>query len=376
MMDNKQKENILENVKLKISISNFEKQEKKARNFKEKFIVKNIGIAACVLISMSGVVFAGNKIVETIEKIWATPEKIENPTTVITEESKQENITEEEAKEIAINKLKELGFSTKIIGTRHYKDINSNKILYKFVNENQYDIEIDGQSGKFSSIWSNDIVNTHDLSVTMTVDEAKEVAMKYYKLLGFKENEYEITSIRSDHIVGSEEKPGHEIDIVFNKKYGEKYNPFESISICIHAKTKDFVHILVKSFPFDNNEIIITKDEAIEIALNEDAKIETDKCVGINLELMVVRMNSQAYERINNKEKYYEDMKGCPWEERTYYHVEDKVRNAWVVFITYDIYYNDEGRKRPNECQYSYFVDCTTGEIIGGFPGDYRLYAN
>ena len=29
-----------------------------------------IGIAACVLISMSGVVFAGNKIVETIEKIY------------------------------------------------------------------------------------------------------------------------------------------------------------------------------------------------------------------------------------------------------------------------------------------------------------------
>ena len=41
-MDNKQKEKILENVKLKISISNFEKEEKKAKNFKEKFILKNM----------------------------------------------------------------------------------------------------------------------------------------------------------------------------------------------------------------------------------------------------------------------------------------------------------------------------------------------
>ena len=29
-----------------------------------------------------------------------------------------------------------------------------------------------------------------------------------------------------------------------------------------------------------------------------------------------------------------------------------------------------EGRERYNECQFSYYVDCTTGEIIGGNPGD------
>lgn len=196
--------------------------------------------------------------------------------------------------------------------------------------------------------------------------------MKYYKLLGFEEGEYEITSVRSDHIVGSEEETGHDIDIIFTKKYGEIYNPFESISISIHAKNKDFVYIIIESFPLDDNEIIITKDEAIQIALNEDAKIETDQCVEIDAELMIVRMNSQAYERINNKEKYYEDMKGSPWEERTYYHVEDKVRNAWVVLITYDMYYDDDLMKKYTEGKYSYFVDCTTGEIIGGYPMDYR----
>ena len=154
---------------------------------KNKFMLKNIGIAACILISMSGVAFAGNKIVETIEKIWATPEKIENPTNEITEESKQENITEEEAKEIAIEKFEKLEFSTNVFSGAHYKEINSNKISYQFINSDGYQINIDGQSGKFTSIFSNNITNMQDTSIKMTVDEAKAIAMKYYKLLGLED---------------------------------------------------------------------------------------------------------------------------------------------------------------------------------------------
>ena len=368
-MDNKQKDKILENVKLKISISNFEKEEKKNMNLKSKFILKNIGIAACVLISMSSVVFAGSKIVE---KIWKTPEKIENLTDEITEESKEENITEEQAKEIAIGKLKGIGLNTNIVETNHYKDTHSNRIIYSFTNEEKYDIDIDGKTGMLFSIWNGN--STYSDGTKITVDEAKEVAMKYYKLLGFKEGEYEITSVRSDHIVGSEEKPGHEIDIVFSKKYGEIYNPFEKISIEIFAKTRDFLNIMVQSSPFDNNEIIITKDEAIQIALNEDAKIETNKIIETEVEKMVVTMNTEAYERINNTEEYYQTFQDLPWDERTHYNIEHKARNAWVVVITYDIYYdyNCAPEKRLTEGQYSYFVDCTTGEIIGGCKMDYR----
>jgi len=43
--------------------------------------------------------------------------------------------------------------------------------------------------------------------------------------------------------------------------------------------------------------------------------------------------------------------------------------NIWYILYR-------EGKKRPNECQYSYFVDCTTGEIIGGYPGDYKEEKN
>ena len=99
---------IKEKLKFKIAISEIKEEETLEMNKKEKFIFKNIGIAACILISLTGVAVAGSKI---IENIWKTPEKVENITSEITEESKKENITEEQAKEIAINKLKQIGFN-------------------------------------------------------------------------------------------------------------------------------------------------------------------------------------------------------------------------------------------------------------------------
>lgn len=364
---------IKEKVKIKIAISQIKNEEEKAMNKKEKFVFKNIGIAACVLISLTGVVFAGNKV---IKNIWKTPEKIENATDKITEESKKENITEEQAKEIAINKLKEIGFNTNIVKTNHYKEIDSNQIMYRFSTEDNYTISINGLTGKFYDIW-NDNKNIQNTNITITEDEAKEVANDYCKLFGFKEGEYEITQVWSNNKEGSGKGPGFKIDITYNKKYGEVYNPYESISIGIESKNKNLHYFRVENIPFDNNETIITKDQALQIALNEDKKIETNKIVETKAKKMIVKINANAYERINNKDKYYEAMQtiNYPNEERNYYNVEDKVRNAWVVVITYEDTYDNDIVKRYTEGQYSYFVDCTTGEIIGGYTMDYT-YSN
>ena len=146
------------------------------------------------------------------------------------------------------------------------------------------------------------------------------------------------------------------------------------ISISVESKNKNFDSFTVENKPFDNNEIIVTKDEAIQIALEEDKKIETNKVVETKAERRIVKMNADAYERINNKEKYYDSMQTVdyPNEDRNYYNVEDKIRNAWVVVITYEDNF-DSVTERYTEGKYSYFVDCTTGEIIGGSSMDYTL---
>lgn len=373
-------EEIKEKLKTKIAISQIKNEEEKAMNKKENFIFKNIGIAACVLMSLTGVVFAGSKV---IENIWKTPEKVQissgdlEEITKITEESKQENMTEEKAKEIAINKLNEIGFNSNIVGTNHYKQFDSNKIWYRFDTEDNYEISIDGQTGEFFDIWNNNR-NTQDTKKYMTEEQAKELANKYYKLFGYKEGEYEITDVQSVNNEGNDKGPGFRMTVTYNKKYGDVYNPYEYISITLESKNMEMDMFRVDNIPFDNNEVVITENEAVSIALKEDEKIETNKVESTKAKLMVVKMNADAYNRINDKDKYYEAMQtpNYPIEERNYYNVDDRVRKAWVVVINYEDNYNGDIAKRYTEGKYSYFVDATTGEIIGGHTLDYIYSAS
>lgn len=357
-------------VKFKIAISKIKEENDIVMENKTKNIFKTVATATVGIVLSTGVVFAGNKVIETI---WKTPEKIVEVTDQVTEESKKENITEEQAKEIAINKLKEIGFNTNIVKTNHFKEVDSNKIEYRFFTEDNFEIVINGITGEFYRI-SNQNGN-QDRNIEITQEEAVQIANKYYQLFGFKEGEYEITDIysNSNNKKGNGKGNGFRIFVTYQKKYGEIYNPYEMIHIVVESKNRDMDSITVSNIPFDNNEIIIGKEQAISIALEEDKKIETNKVVETKAEKMIVKMNADAYSRIKDKNKYYEAMQTVdyPTEERNYYNVEDKVRNAWVVVLTYEDNFGDDVVKRYTEGQYSYFVDCTTGEIIGGATMDY-----
>ena len=58
---------IFEKVKMKIAISNV-KEEDIVMNKSKLNIAKGIGIAACITLSMTGVVFASSKIIGKIQK--------------------------------------------------------------------------------------------------------------------------------------------------------------------------------------------------------------------------------------------------------------------------------------------------------------------
>ena len=366
-------------VKLKIAISKIKEENDIVMNKKVNNIFKTIVTAVVGIMLSTGMVFAGTKV---YEKVWKTPEKLQMPSgdweeiSKITEESKKENITEEKAKEIAVEKLNQIGFNSEIVGTNHYKVYDSNKIMYRFDTKDNYEISIDGQTGEFFDIWDNN-KNTQDTSKYMTEDQAKELANKYYKLFGYKEGEYELAFVQSVNNEGTQTGAGFRMTVTYNKKYGEVYNPYEYIAITLESKNMNLEMFRVRNIPFDNNEVTITEQEAIDIALKEDEKIETNKVESTKAKLMVVKMNADAYDRINNKSKHYEAMQTVdyPLEERSYYNVEDRVRKAWVVVLNYEDNFDDVV-KRYTEGAYSYFVDATTGEIIGGHTMDYIYSAS
>lgn len=336
---------------------------------------------------ISGVALAGTKV---YEKIWKKPEKMEIVTSILTPEAKKENISEEEAKQVAINKLSQVGFNTNIVKTEHYKEVDSNKIMYRFIIEDDYSISIDGQKAEFFDI-SNHSKNLGKIDKKfygygsgknvssdyfMSKDKAVEVANKYYKLFGFKEGEYEVTDISSYNGYGDEKsETGYKFSITYNKKYGNTYNPYEYVLIQVYAKDEILSFIRAANIPYDNNSTEITKEQALQIALEVDKNVEEKEISETKVEEMIVKMNTKAYYRLTDKERFYKEMSTVdyPLEERVYYQMEDRIRNAWVVVITYINDWPDIVTSCTRG-QFSYFIDSTTGEIIGGSVGDYIAY--
>lgn len=371
-----------EKVKMKIAISKIKEENDVVMENKMKKIFKTFITAILSITLGTGAVFAGAKV---YENIWKDPEKVNEITMKITEESKKENITEEQAKEIAINKLMQIEFNSKIrsdnyyqefdsniCSTNHYKEFDSNKIMYRFITEKGYQITIDGQTGELFD-FTCEGKDKQDRNKYITEEQAKELANKYYKIFGFKDCEYEITKIQSTNNEGTNKGAGFRMTVIYCKKYGDIYNPYESIWITLESKNMEIVGFRVNNIKFDNNEVIITEEEAINIALKEDEKVKTNKVESTKAQLMVVKMNADSYDRVNNTEKHYEAMQivDYPNEERNYYDVEDKVRNAWVVVLNYEDNFNGDIVKRYTEGKYSYFIDATTGEVIGGATMDH-----
>lgn len=357
---------IIEKVQDKIAIFEMNKEDKKMKQSTKK--IMNIAATVVVTIGLSvGTVYAGTII---YEKIWKEPTRIDLSEDKITDEIINKSISEEDAKKIAQDKLIQVGLTTeKITGTDHYRESGTEKLNYRFITDNWY-ITINGQTGEFYDL----SLKKYDKSAedyTMTKEEAIEVGKQYYKDLGYKEGEYEFAEI-----VPLWENGGS-YSARFYKKYGDLYNKAEAIWIEFYAKEHQLHGYSVENHKCENNPIEITKEEALEIAINEDKKIENRPIAKTNAELRIKEMNAEAYARLNNTEEYYKPMTtpDVPSEEIVAYSTEGRVRTVWVVVLEYE----DEEADIVNKVakgQYSYYIDSTTGEIIGGDSSDALRWEN
>ena len=335
----------------------------------KKILIKNIAIISGIIIACSGVVFASSKI---IENIWKNPEKIK-PSYEITDETRKKNISIDEAKEIAINKLEEVGFNSNIIKQEERKDYNNDNIDYLFITENEYEITIKGSTGQFFRI-NNCKEFKQDESKSYTLEEAKEIADKYFKQFGFDKDGFEFTKVQvdvgPDVKKGGEQTRGNRLEVIYNKKYDNQINNNQYVDIVLDTGLENrFETIITKNEPFENNEYIITKEEAISKAKEYDKNITDMIIIETKAEKKIVKMNDKAYSRMKNYKEFYEPMQNEKFDHSkyNYYAVEEKLRNAWVVVLKYDDkYFTDDVVKRYSEGAFTYYVDATTGEIIGG----------
>lgn len=355
-------------VKFKIAISKMKEENDIIMEGKTGNLFKTIVTAIMGIVLGTGVVFASTKVYENIEKIWKVPETYKF-TGELSEEEKEKAISEEEAKKRAIDYLKKIGFEKEINTLTLIKDAWENKVIWNISFGNG--TMIMNSQGEFESLNIPSYTYTIPKNYGITREQARVVAKELLSKYNPNNNdsEYELVSLKRNM---ETDEASYIWYATFYKKYGDLYNKYESVNIGWIPTINSLYSLSVDSCKYENNEQIITKEEAIKFAKEKDEKIETrHKIVSAEAEIGIDKMNTEVIYREKNIEEYENgtinfkhDKNGTMVvkDDAVFYKVENRVRKVWEVTLYYDYTkYKENGTER-----YVYYIDSTTGEIIGG----------
>lgn len=348
------------------AIKNFSPKSKESRNWimKAKAIKKSIIVATGLLLG-SGVAFAATK---TYENIWKQPETYKF-SYEITEQEKENTISEEEAKSKATEYFRKIGLEKKI------NKLVLTKNAYK--DEVQWSIKFESGTMEINSKGKIESLNipSCDYKIPYNYGITREEARKTAKELLAKYNpnnnddEYELVSLKRN---AENDKDAYIWYADFYKKYDDLLNKHEKISIGWIPKINGLYSLNFENYKYENNDQKISKEEAIKIAVEKDKQIETrHNIASTDAELGIDKMNTEVVYREKNIEEYEKGTINFIIEENgthklkedaVFYKVDNRVRKVWEVTLYYDYYKYDKDFPE----RFVYYVDATTGEIIGG----------
>lgn len=346
------------------TIKNFSPNKKESRYWimRLKGIKKSIIVATSLLLG-SGVVFAGSKVVENI---WKQPETYEY-THAITEEDKKNTISEEEAKNKANEYLKKIGINKEVKLIDLGKTYFGNEVIWGMSFEGG-GLTLDSK-GNFRSLNIPSFEYKIPYNYGITREKARKVAKELLEKYNPNDNsdEYELVSLKRN---GEEDEDAYIWYADFYKKYDGLLNSYEKISIGWIPTINGLYSLNFENSKYENNELIISKDEAIKIATEKDKQIEKRyNILSTEAEIGIDKMNTEVVYREKDIENYEngtinfnrdESGRVTVKEDAVFYKVDNRVRKVWEVTIYYDHYKYDYPER------FVYFVDSTTGEIIGG----------
>lgn len=281
-----------------------------SKRFKANRIIK-ICLVLCTCVTMlSGLVYATIRICSEVFK---------KPTYTLSE--LREDVPDENAivsREEALEKIKHylqvLGNNDEITydDLHLVKDFKLNEICWMAKNE-KYLIEINSNDSSLAIY--NDFTNEIDILNKRSVGEL-------YTELGLP-NEYDL--YKEENLGGSQR-------YVYAKKYGDIWNEYQSVSIVANNDCINSIYIL--NYPYEDKEVLVSKNEAIEIL-----KINNFEVTDIELSIEFINRNEYS-------ESGYEEI------------YDEESINGETLFIT-----NFDIRKVWN-FNNTVFVDSNTGEVI------------
>ncbi len=375
--------NLETNIPSKCEVIIKEGLNKKKKHYS---LIKILTTACASLLITAGMVYASTTI---IEKIWKQPEKVvgyveEN---IITEEERKNAMSEEEAKKKAKEILKKFGYEgEKIISAELEKYAGDNQLKWNIETDNKILISFDANGGEELSIFFDSIFDKDIQKYRTTKEEAGKTARELCKKYGYDLSEYTYVDIDSNVTsisANGEEQIEEEAFIWrvdFYKQYDNLVDEYSMISIEFIPEINESYCFFIRDEKYENNSIEVTEEQAKETALKEEQKTgikyEVKK---VEAELSIASMNGNAYARTIDYEQYCEERNtpNYPIEKQIEYRTDKHIRKVWKIRIEYDIPVSEIFTENFNHQNlgYIYYVDATTGEVIGGEDYDKSIIA-
>lgn len=408
-LDKKIKKVLTKNIKEPLNYEQIIKgtlQNKNAQHFFYSKLVRAIGVVCAGILLTTGVVFASYNI---YERIWKEPKqytsyeeykenneiKIKNDkiSRAVELEKAKENgeiISEEEAVASVNRILSNLGYDMKMTKDNIiYDDVDSKhsyELYYVFTTNKDASSGIEvklGANGKIYSFVDKNLkfnyeINPDDISEEKAIELGKQILDK----INLKDKYIINSSEEISHLGNGEEKK--EWWITYVKNYEGVINNYDNLELDFFVENGKLriEQILTNpsQYSLENNEIVLEENKAIEIAKEMDRKISELEIKDVKINLEFRPLNSFIYlqEKSQGRDDGLENELQDNGTNVVYnqYDIDSKsLRKVYNVKITYDIDFTEDEPVHNWKEQFGreYFVDVTTGEIIGGRWGD-NLY--
>ena len=342
---------------------------------RKRKLIKNISIFCLLLICTSGCAIGGYI---AYENVWKEPKQytyaemeniIANDT--VTEEKKDKIIEAESIKNNVNDILNELGYDDqeiKKIEIKEYKQEGLEEVYYNIEtsgdNEN-LNLRVNAENGNLLSLENNKILSKDVSEADVNKSDVEKLSNELFSKISQENDAYRLYSCNSEYTSYQGELKKVWVSRYY-KYYNDVINPYEELAFTFMNSVDGLEISSIRnniSGVYENNPQVITEEEAIKIAESKEKELTDNEIVSISASIGIRKMNTYVYKLENN---IYNTNMNSELNNENLYINEKLARNVWMVQIKHEeieAKSNEEYLKEQNKV---YYVDITTGEIIGG----------
>ncbi len=344
--------------------------EYKKHLYKRKHLRK---IAASIIISLSSVTTicaAGF----AYDRVWYEPETysaqdVQNAlNSEVSKETKTSLISENDARLIALDTLSNLGYSENIITSIELKndisDIdNADYIVQAKTNlSDEIYIKVNGKNGDILDFKDENFTKLFNYNSLDNISESQALlfADDIMSIFNYNKDDYLFSDLTNEttYISNVAYSLWH---VTYYKVYSGIYNPYEKIDISfVVSGNKPFIYemFVLESGNFEDDLINVSQMEAIRIAVDKEKEFTENEISRVEAELKIEKVNSFIYMLENDLTSY---------DINNFISNNNICKKIWAISIKHKtINSNINTLSYLTQKDKLYYIDCTTGEIVGG----------